>query len=245
MEFLYQGNSNNAGIYKLTNKFNGRIYIGSTKEFKARWKQHAKALESGKHTNAFLLNDFNKCGSDVFVFEVCEVVETGKDDRLSTEQLYLDKYYDNQVSCYNLRPEAVSREGGKNKLPNPNKGKHLSPATEFKKGMIPHNNGKTLEELYGEQKAQKLRQINSYTASNNPNCISTQFKKGRVISGIHNPRAKRYELSSTPLVSPTGEEFVSIKCLSEFCKTHCITSPSKLGEVICGKRTSHKGWYIR
>lgn len=117
MQFNYQGHSLKSGIYKLTNITNDRIYIGSCKEFKARWSQHEKSLQTSKHTNTFLLNDFNKCGTEAFVFEVLEVVEGTKEERLAREQFYIDQLYDKQKQCYNIRKEAVSREGSRNKQP--------------------------------------------------------------------------------------------------------------------------------
>ena len=118
MQFNYQGHSLKSGIYKLTNTANNRFYIGSCREFKERWKQHAKGLEQGKHTNTFLLNDFNKCGANSFVFEVLELMDgASKEERLAKEQFYLDQLYDNQCQCYNIRKEAVSREGCKDSNP--------------------------------------------------------------------------------------------------------------------------------
>ena len=36
MEYKYEGHSLKSGIYKITNKLNDRVYIGSAKEFKNR-----------------------------------------------------------------------------------------------------------------------------------------------------------------------------------------------------------------
>ena len=117
MQFNYDGSSLKSGVYKLTNTTNGRIYVGSCKEFKTRWKQHSKSLEMNKHSNRFLLNDFNKCGTDAFVFEILEVTEGTKEERLAREQLYLDQHYDNLLRCYNLRKVAISREGYRSSTP--------------------------------------------------------------------------------------------------------------------------------
>ena len=45
------------------------------------------------------------------MFEILEVVEGGKEQRLEVEQRYLDKWFDGGRRCYNLHKEAVSREG--------------------------------------------------------------------------------------------------------------------------------------
>ena len=94
MEFRYEGKSLKAGIYKITNTQNGRIYIGSAKEFKRRWKQHFKSLETNKHHNKFLQADFVKCGEQAFLFEVLEVVEGTREERLAKEEVYLKQWFE-------------------------------------------------------------------------------------------------------------------------------------------------------
>lgn len=106
MEIIYNGYSNASGVYHISNKINRRIYIGSAKSFKVRYQQHIKSLEKGTHHNKFLQHDFNKCGTDAFVFEVLEVVEGEQADRLLVEQKYVDIYHDNQDSCYNFKKQA-------------------------------------------------------------------------------------------------------------------------------------------
>lgn len=118
MEYRYEGNSLKSGIYKITNKLNGRIYIGSAKEFKERWKQHLSSLRNQKHSNKFLQADFNKCGEEVLVFEVIEVTDgKNKEERLLIEEGYIKQHYDSGISCYNLCNRAISREGCKDKNP--------------------------------------------------------------------------------------------------------------------------------
>jgi group I intron endonuclease len=111
MLFDYQGNSLKSGVYKLTNLINNRIYIGSAKEFKERWKQHHYALKKNKHSNKFLQADYNKCGEDAFKFEVLEVISGEKQDRLLIEEKYILQFFDKGEMCYNLCNRAISREG--------------------------------------------------------------------------------------------------------------------------------------
>lgn len=118
MEYKYEGHSLKSGIYRIINKLNGRIYIGSSKEFKRRWKQHTYSLRSQKHQNKFLQADFNKCGEEAFVFEVVETTDgKTREERLMTEGGYIKQYYDKGVNCYNLCDRAISRESTKNKNP--------------------------------------------------------------------------------------------------------------------------------
>jgi group I intron endonuclease len=130
MEYKYKGNSLKSGIYKITNKLNGRIYIGSAKEFKVRWKSHASSLRNQKHQNKFLQADFNKCGEEAFVFEVIEVTDgKTKEERLLMEEGYIGQYYDKGNDCYNLCNRAISRENTKSRNPEETKRK-ISDATK-------------------------------------------------------------------------------------------------------------------
>jgi len=124
MEYKYEGHSLKSGIYKITNKLNGRIYIGSAKRFKERWKQHSYSLRKQKHSNRFLQADFNKCGEEAFVFEVIEVTEgKTKDERLLIEEGYIKQYFDKGDNCYNLCDKAISREGASSTTPEETKAK--------------------------------------------------------------------------------------------------------------------------
>ena len=112
MEYHYQNNLYKSGIYKITNKLNGRIYIGSSKLFKVRWKQHSKALLNNKHSNKFLQRDFNKCGEEVFIFEIVEGTDgKTKEERLLIEEAYINQHFDSGKECYNFNTWAVAKEG--------------------------------------------------------------------------------------------------------------------------------------
>lgn len=61
-----------SGIYKITNLNNGKIYIGSSKDIKQRFRKHLSELRSGKHSNYHLQAAWDKYGEDNFVFEIIE-----------------------------------------------------------------------------------------------------------------------------------------------------------------------------
>jgi len=102
MRFLYDGHANEGGIYRITNQTNGRIYIGSTSQFKVRWASHRSHLRRGCHPNPFLQNDFNKCGPDAFVIEVVSVIPNKMGRRDAEEKLIREHF---GPGCYNLKSE--------------------------------------------------------------------------------------------------------------------------------------------
>lgn len=116
MKLIYKTQANNGGVYRILNLQNGRFYYGSTYKFKIRFRSHINDLLNGNHVNAFLQNDFNKCGASNFIIEVINVIKGDKEERLNKEQYYLDLYYDNQKQCYNIAKEARdNRSGTRNK----------------------------------------------------------------------------------------------------------------------------------
>jgi group I intron endonuclease len=124
MEYRYEGHSLKSGIYKIINKLNGKIYVGSAKLFKVRWSQHSSSLRNQRHSNKFLQSDYNKCGEEAFVFEVLEVTEgKTKEERLMIEEGYIKQYYDHGDLCYNLCDLAISREGTSSTTPEETKAK--------------------------------------------------------------------------------------------------------------------------
>ena len=63
------------GIYKITNKINGKVYIGETLNLERRWKEHLKDLALKEHCNYKLQADFNKYGYKAFEFEVLATLD--------------------------------------------------------------------------------------------------------------------------------------------------------------------------
>lgn len=106
MDFIYNGQSNAGGVYKITNRVNGRVYIGSTSQFKVRWATHLRRLMRGDHVNPFLQNDFNKCGSDAFQIEIISVIGDKK-TRYQVEGELIRQHWGD--GCYNLKADVVEQ----------------------------------------------------------------------------------------------------------------------------------------
>jgi hypothetical protein len=116
MIYEYKNNENKSGIYKIKNIYNGREYIGQTKCFKERWKQHSFLLKKNKHPNKFLQNDFNKIKEEIkhdnfLVFEIIEVMDfSTKKERNYKEELEIAKCFDNCKNCYNIKEKVIDTE---------------------------------------------------------------------------------------------------------------------------------------
>lgn len=124
----------NSGIYAIVNKINGKLYYGSTLNFKTRKNDHFKTLRSQSHRNPHLQHAFNKYGNNAFEFIIVEYVQP--DDLLIVEQKYLDA----NIGGYNIAVNAEASRRGipcsnitRQKISNSLKGKKQSLETRTKK----------------------------------------------------------------------------------------------------------------
>lgn len=79
-----------SGIYAITNKTNGKMYIGQSGDLHHRLTAHRSYLRRGAHHNRHLQASWNKYGEDNFEFSVLE--ECGLEELDSKEQYYIDKF---------------------------------------------------------------------------------------------------------------------------------------------------------
>lgn len=92
------------GVYTITNKTNGKVYVGSSKDVSERWKQHQRELIRNVHINKYLQYSWNKYGKEAFVF--CLVERCGVSERFVLEQERLDRAKLNKDKYYNLHYKA-------------------------------------------------------------------------------------------------------------------------------------------
>lgn len=86
--------SSNIGIYKITNKDNGKIYIGQSRNLHERILEHKRKLFINKHNNIHLQRAYNKYGVDSFSFEVIEHCET---ETLTAREIFWINSYNSHV----------------------------------------------------------------------------------------------------------------------------------------------------
>jgi group I intron endonuclease len=82
-------------VYKILNLKNGKYYIGSTKQYNIRVKQHINKLNKNKHTNIKLQRAWNKYNSENFEFiilEKCDNYKEREDYYLSLVDVYNNTY---------------------------------------------------------------------------------------------------------------------------------------------------------
>jgi hypothetical protein len=88
-------------VYKITNKQNGRCYIGRTNSVFGRFNSHISQLRGGKHSELFQA-DFNEHGFANFTFEI---LETGSIEYLKQKEAEYINFFDAYQSGYNNKEE--------------------------------------------------------------------------------------------------------------------------------------------
>lgn len=87
-------------IYKITNKVNGKIYVGETnRTLKARWEQHLRRANQ-KNTTEYLYSAMRKYGIENFYIE--EITQCKPEERFEVETSYIIKFNSLAPNGYNL-----------------------------------------------------------------------------------------------------------------------------------------------
>lgn len=95
------------GIYKITNKINGKSYIGKSINAELRMKRHTFHSEHIRFPNKTLYKALEKYGKENFSFDIIETdVPT---DKLNEREQYWIAYYDTVQNGYN---ETIGGDGG-------------------------------------------------------------------------------------------------------------------------------------
>lgn len=110
---------NNGGcIYKIENSQTGKMYIGATKRFDARMKQHLNMLNGNKHFSKDFQSEWNEYGQHSFLFTVIE--ESDEENLFPLEEKYIiankGKTYNGVNPTGGARPNTKKRadDGRKN-----------------------------------------------------------------------------------------------------------------------------------
>ena len=87
------------GIYKITNKINGKVYIGQSLNIELRWKQHIQEAKNSRKQTKFY-NAMRKYGIDNFIFQIIEQCQPSQ-QILDEKQRYWIQYYNSYKEGYN------------------------------------------------------------------------------------------------------------------------------------------------
>lgn len=95
------------GIYLIRNKWNGRVYIGQTKNFAQRWGEHLTTLDKGNHASPLLQADWNFMGYQSLQFEIAELYND-LETLWIREKHWIDSLKKQRIQLYNC-PSTIHR----------------------------------------------------------------------------------------------------------------------------------------
>jgi group I intron endonuclease len=186
-------------VYKITNKINGKVYIGKTKSnLNSRIACH-KHEAKGYRTNQAIHKAIRKYGWENFTIEVVEDGIESLDFLNKQEMFYIQQYNStNRNFGYNL---TTGGDGGHGLSGD------KSPLFGKKNPQVALRNslkkGKSYAELYGEEKAQAMRLAKSLESSKRSHSEASKEKmslkrKELWENGIYSSGEYKIKLSNRP-----------------------------------------------
>lgn len=168
-------------IYTITNKLNGKFYIGKTNNFLYRINKHKYTLRNGIHINEHLQRAWNKYGEESFMFEILE--EYDVEYLISMEHYWcnlLDAF--NYNKAYNIKPTHPFGKGSNslemmNKVKKALTGKKLSEEHKLKLSLSKQ----------GRKLSQETKQKMSDSAKGKLKSDKTKKKISEAKTGSRNP----------------------------------------------------------
>lgn len=100
-----------SGIYKITSKHNGKVYIGQSNDIYRRWKSHWKQVAKGDKD--YIHNAMRKYGKENFEYEI---IERCNQDVINEREIYWIEYFDSYKNGYNLTTGGEGVKGKKYSL---------------------------------------------------------------------------------------------------------------------------------
>lgn len=220
-------------IYRITNKINGKLYIGYSKRPEARWSDHKKYTLGGK--KGVLYDTMRKHGINNFTFEIIFQSYDGSYIKDIMENFFIMEFNTRTPEGYNNAPGGQGgaiRTGYKHsdctkaKISRANKGKKHSLETIVK--MKSARAGRP-----GRPQSEKTKRIMSDKAKlrkYNPLCRS-------YVSGINNPTSKTY------IISTPDNKDIQITNLTYFCAENNLHQ-GEMRKTLRGEARQHKGYRV-
>jgi len=98
----WKKNECTSGVYTITNKINGKVYVGESYAIENRWYSHRSSLKHERGCNSDLLNDWKTYGEEAFEFKIIkELTDSSKEVRLLEEEKAILDLESQGVVVYN------------------------------------------------------------------------------------------------------------------------------------------------
>jgi len=91
------------GVFKVENRLNGKIFLGSSTDLDSAWNSHRFRLEAGMHENTSLQNDWKQLGAEHFAYEIVEELNLKEGDDDAKELNVLEELMKEEMQPYGER----------------------------------------------------------------------------------------------------------------------------------------------
>ena len=176
----------NSGVYIIVNRFNGKIYVGSTtRRFDRRWKEHQRLLKRGVHRCIPLQMAYNKYGEKYFEFKVISTVP-------ANYCLKMEQYFINTLNPeYNVCKVAGNTRGN---VLNESGRKIISEKLKGNKNSL---GVKRSKEYLEKMKSREIRPLYDYVLVNESGkeYHTSNLKSFCNANGLHNCNIRQHYLS--------------------------------------------------
>jgi len=211
----------NCGIYQVRNLVDGKRYIGSSIDLKARKSQHFSSLRRNCHFNSHLQRSFDKYGINNFVFEILCYAEKDQEYLFLLEENYISFYKANDGAFgYNMRLEANTNVGTRRseetklKMSLSRSGyKHSEEAKEHMRATKGHRRPFTMS----FRTAEHIQHISESKKGKHPNFSDEdmQFRKERIL-GEKNFNARLTEKEVIQIRILLAQNFLGTEIAEKF-----------------------------
>jgi group I intron endonuclease len=94
-----------AGVFLITNRANGKVYLGSSTNLHGPLNKHRFMLSIGSHDNKQMQSDYRRDGASSFTFEIAEVVEPSDDEDFRVEDALaaMEERWMSKTECFDGR----------------------------------------------------------------------------------------------------------------------------------------------
>jgi len=219
-----------SGIYTITNTVGGKIYIGSTANFRKRWNDHRSKLRRGVHDNRYLQRAWAKYDEQAFEFAVLEYLNR-LDELHLAEQFWVTVYREEGKILYNFtvpgRSPMLGREHteeSRRKISEALKGRTLSE----------EHCRKMSETLKGRPKSEETCRKLSKANKGKHHTEETKRKLREILGGPYPAFVHQY----TGEVIPAGVNFRAL------CREYGLDA-TLMRAVKTGQCHQHKGWVLQ
>lgn len=219
-------------VYKITNKFNKKVYIGQTNDFKRRKWEHNNMFNKGYHENILLQNDLIKYGKEAFSIEIIKECSS-RQELIDEETKYINKYGGiNNDNTYNMQDKITANDLMKKLNSNGQKGKKLSEEHKKRISITEKNyyaNGNHKPTFKGKHHTQETKKLLSEKHKGTHLSEETKLKiseanKGKYVSNETREKMRKTQLGkrkySNDLIKLLREEYASLKSYTLVHKNH-------------------------